>query len=156
MGHAEFAAPGFAVAVEVDADDHIGADEPQSLNDIEADAAEPEHDAVRSRLHFRGIDDRADAGRHAAADIADLVERRVGADLCYRDFRQHRVVREGRTAHVMMDHLALIGKPAGAIGHEALALGGPDLLAEIGLRIEAIFAFAAFRRVERDDVISLP
>ena len=49
MRHAEALAPGLAVVVEIDADDHVGADKPQALDDIEADAAEPEDDAVRAR-----------------------------------------------------------------------------------------------------------
>ena len=47
MRHAEALAPGFTLGVEVDADDHVGADEPQPLHDVEPDAAEAEHDGVR-------------------------------------------------------------------------------------------------------------
>ena len=57
-------------------------------------------------LDLRRVDHGADAGRHAAADVADLVERRVLADLRERDLRQHRVVRERRAAHVVVDRLA--------------------------------------------------
>ena len=49
----------------------------QALDDVEADAAEPEHDGGGADLDLGGVDDRADAGGHAAADVADLVERRV-------------------------------------------------------------------------------
>ena len=108
-----------------------------------------------SRLHFGGVDDGADAGGDAAADIADLVEGRVVAHFGQRDFGQDGVIREGGAAHVVMHHLALVGEARGAVGHQALALGGADFLAEIGLGIEAIFAFAAFRRVERNDVVAL-
>src|SRR5690606_20564325 len=45
-------------------------------------------------------------------------------------------------------------EPAGAVGHQALALGDADLLAQVGLGIEAVVALAAFGRVERDDVIA--
>jgi hypothetical protein len=51
--------------------------------------------------HFGGVDHRADAGRHPAADVADLVERRVLADFGERDLRQHREIRESRAAHVV-------------------------------------------------------
>src|SRR5262245_29919683 len=95
MRHAEPAAPVFLIIVEIDADDHVCADKPQPLNDVEAYAAKPEHDAVRSRFHFCRVDNRADAGGDATADIANLVERRVVADLRDRDLRQHRIVREG-------------------------------------------------------------
>ena len=63
--------------VDVDADDHVGAGHARALHDVEADAAEAEHDDVRAGLDLRGVDHRADAGRDAAADVADLVERRV-------------------------------------------------------------------------------
>ncbi len=54
----------------------------------------------------------------------------------------------------MQHRLALIGKAAGAIRHQALALGFPDRLAEIGFRIKAIIAFAALGRVERNHMIA--
>ena len=154
MGHAEAVAPFLLGFVQIDADDHAGADQSQALDDIEADAAEAEDDAIAARFHLGGVDDRADAGGDAAADIADLVEGRVLADFGQRDFGSDGEVREGGAAHIMMDHPAPVGEAAGAIGHEALALGDPDFLAEIGLGVQAIFAFAAFGRVERDDVIA--
>src|SRR5262245_11363707 len=40
MRHAEALAPGLLVVVEVDADDPVGAGKPETLNDVEADAAE--------------------------------------------------------------------------------------------------------------------
>ena len=51
------------------------------------DAAEAEHSRGRADFNASGVDDRADAGGDAAADITNLVERRVIADLCKRDFR---------------------------------------------------------------------
>ena len=45
--------------------------------------------------------DRADAGGDAAADVADLVERRVLAHLGERDLGQHGEIGEGRAAHVV-------------------------------------------------------
>ena len=101
-----FARQRLARRVDVDADDHVGAGHARALHDVEADAAEPEHDDVGARLDLRGVDHRADAGGDAAADVADLVERRVLADLRERDLRQHGVVRERRAAHVVVDRLA--------------------------------------------------
>jgi hypothetical protein len=155
MGHAEALAPAFLGRVDVDADDHVGADEPEALDDVEADAAEPEHDALGAGLHMRGVDHRADAGGHAAADVADLVEGRVFADLGHRDLGQHGVVGECRGAHVVVELLAVEGEPRGAVGHQALALGGADGGAQIGLARQARRALAAFRRIERDDVVAL-
>src|SRR5271155_2626488 len=87
MRHAEALAPGFFLRIEIDANDHVGADHAQSLDDVQPDAAETEHDAFCARLNLRGVGHRADAGGDAAADIADLVERSVIADFRHRDFR---------------------------------------------------------------------
>ena len=46
VGHAEPLAPRLLVAVDVDPDDHVGAGELEPLDDVEADAAEPEHDRL--------------------------------------------------------------------------------------------------------------
>src|SRR5205085_11225821 len=102
----------------------------------------------------RSPDHRAHPGRHAAADVADLVERRVLADLGDGDLGHHREVREGRAAHIMVDRLAAEAEAAGAVGHQALALGAADGGAEVGLAAEARLTLAAFGRVERDDMLA--
>ena len=156
MRHAEFLGQLAAARVDVDADDHVGPDHAAALHDIEPDAAQPEHDDPGARLDLGGVDDRADPGRDAAADVADLVERRVLADFRHRDLGQYREIREGRGAHVVEQLLAAAERePAGAVGHHALALGRADRGAEIGLARQAGRALPAFRRVERDDVVAL-
>ena len=77
MGHAELLGHRALALVEVDADDAVGPDHARALDDVEADAAEAEHRDVGAGPDLGGVDDRADAGGHAAADVADLVERRV-------------------------------------------------------------------------------
>ena len=155
MRHAEFLGQCPSAGVEVDPDDHVGAGHPAPLNDIEPDPAETEDDNLGAGLDLGGVDYRADAGRDAAADIADLVEGRVLADLRDGDLGQHREVRKGRGAHVMVDLVAAEREPAGAVGHHALALGRADRDAEIGLARQAIFALPAFGSVERDHVVAL-
>ena len=140
--------------IEVDADDLVGADHARALDDVEPDAAEAEHRDVGAGPHLGGVDHGADAGGHAAADVADLVERRVLADLRQRDLRQHGEVREGRAAHVVEHVVAVAAEAAGAVRHHALALRGADRGAEIGAPRQAGFALPAFRRVERDDVVA--
>ena len=126
----------------------------RALDDVEPDAAEPEHDDVGARRHLGGVDHRADARRHPAADVAALVERRVLADLCHRDLRQHGEVREGRAAHVVEDRLALVAE-----ARWCRRASGP-CPASRGSRCtgwssaQAAFALAAFGRVERDHVIA--
>ena len=154
MRHAEAAAPIFLEIVDVDADDLVGADHPGALDHVETDAAESEHDHVRARRDFGGVDHGADAGGDAAADVTALVEWRVLADFGDRDLRQHGEVREGRAAHVVEDRLALVAEARGAVRHHALALRGADRGAQIGLLAQAAFALPAFRRVERDHVIA--
>jgi hypothetical protein len=51
-------------------------------------------------------------------------------------------------------HLALVGEAARAVGHQAAALRGADALTKVRLAGETTVTFAAFRRVERDDVIA--
>src|SRR6185503_9781917 len=80
MRHAELLGHRALAGIEIDADDLVGADHLRALDDVEADAAESEHGDVRAGPYFRGVDHRADAGRHAAADVTNLVERRVLAD----------------------------------------------------------------------------
>ena len=55
----------------------------------------------------------------------------------------------------MVDLAAAERKSAGAVGHYALALRGADRNAKIGLAGQTIFALAAFRGVERDDMVAL-
>ena len=80
--------------IDVDTDYQVGTGHPRALDDIQSNAAESEHDDVRARLDLRRIDHGADAGRDAAADIADLVERGVLADFRDGDLRQHRKIRK--------------------------------------------------------------
>jgi hypothetical protein len=114
----------------------------------------PSHD-IGAGLHLGGEQHRADAGGDAAADIANLVERRIFTDLGQRDFRHHDVVGKGRGAHVMENRLAVDRKTAGGVRHQAASLGRTDRLAQIGFLRQAEFALAAFRRVERNHVIVL-
>ena len=155
MRHAEALAPFLLGVVEVDADDHVGAGEPQPLDDVETDAAQPEHHAFGAGLHLGGVEDGADAGGDAAADVADLVEGSVFANLRDRDLGQHREIREGRGAHVVVQLLAVEREARGAVRHDALALGRADGGAQVGLARQARRALPAFGRVERNDVVAL-
>src|ERR1700681_3587091 len=101
MRHAELFGQGAAARVEIDPDDHVGADYPAALYDVEPDAAEAEHDDPRAGFDLGGIDHRTDPGGDGAADVGDLVERRILADFRDRDLRQYGEVRKGRGAHVV-------------------------------------------------------
>ena len=95
MRHAEPLAPFFLFRIYVDADDHVGSRELQPLDHVQPDSAKPEHDCPCARLNLRGVQDGTYAGRHTAADIANLVERSVLPHLCHRDFRQDRMGGKG-------------------------------------------------------------
>ncbi len=155
VGHAELAGQLLARRVQVDADDHIRTDQLGALQHVQPDTAQPEHDHVRSRLHLGRVDDGADARGHAAADVADLIEGGVFANLGERDFRHHGEVGKGRGAHVVEHVLAVQLEPRGAVGHHALALGRADRLAQVGFGVQAVFALPAFGRVQGDDVVAL-
>src|SRR3546814_2419694 len=116
-----------------------------------ADAAQAENNDIRPRFHPRGPDDRAYAGRHAATDIADLIEGRVLPDLRNGDFGQHSEIGKGRAAHIMIEHLTAQGEAARTIGHKALPLRATDRCAQVRFLTEARFAFPTFGRVERSE-----
>ncbi|SAK98781.1 hypothetical protein AWB79_07619 [Caballeronia hypogeia] len=105
--HAELLRELHAPRIDIDTDDLVRADHLRALDHVQADAAETEHDYIRPRFHLRRIHDRADARRHAAADVADLVERRVFTHFRHRNLRHHDVVRERRRAHVVEQRLAI-------------------------------------------------
>ena len=77
MCHAEVFADRFSLGVKVDTDDHIGAHQSQTLQNIEADTAESKHYTVRTGLYFGRVDDRADTRSDPTADVTHFVERRV-------------------------------------------------------------------------------
>jgi hypothetical protein len=108
----------FAAGVQVHTNDLFGADHPQPLDHIQPNPAEPEHHGPGAGLHLGGVHHRTDPGGDAAADVADLVERRVWPDFCQRDLRQHGEVGEGRGAHIMGERFAAAGKAAGPVGHQ--------------------------------------
>src|SRR5688572_135578 len=54
----------------------------------------------------------------------------------------------------MQQRFAVEFEAAGAIGHQAFALGGTDCLAEVGFGMEAVITFAAFGGIKRDYMIT--
>ena len=65
------------------------------------------------------------------------------------------MVGKGAGAHVVQDGLAGYGETRTGVGHQALALGAANELAQVGLAAEAELALAAFGGVEGDDVVAL-
>src|SRR5882724_6624962 len=144
-----------AARIDIHADDLVRADQARALDDVQPNAAQAKHHHVRAGLDLGGIDDRPDAGRDAAADVTDLLEGRVLADFGERNLRQHRVIGKSRASHVVIHHLLAHREAAGAVRHDALALGGADGRAQVGLARQARLALPALGRVERNHVIAL-
>ena len=153
MGHAEATAPVFLGVIDVHADDHVGPDHLQPLDDVQPDAAQAEDHAIGTRLHLRRIDHRPHPRGHATADVAGTGKRRVLANLRQGDLGQDGEIREGGTAHIVGDRLALVAEARTAVGHQPLALGGPDGGAQIGLAAQAAFALPTLGRVQRDHMV---
>src|SRR5690606_31786746 len=107
-----------------------------------------------ARLHLGRIDDRADTGRHAAAQQTDLVQRRFGRHLGQGDFRKHGVSRKGRGAHIVKQWLSFKGETGSAIRHQALALGSAHGTTEVGLAGEAELTLATLCGVERNHMVA--
>ena len=79
--HAEFFSQRTATWVEVHADDLVGADRAGTLDNIQTDAPQAEYDNIGARFNFGGVDDGANTGCDATADVAHLVKGCIGADL---------------------------------------------------------------------------
>ena len=107
----------------VDGDDALRLRHDQSLDHAQSDAAEAEDGGDGAWPHFRGIQNRADAGGDAAAEQADFVERRSRIDFRHGDFRQHGVFGKRRRAHVVQNRFAAEREARSAVGHDAFALG---------------------------------
>ena len=89
MGHAEFLRNSLALVVDIHAYDLVGADHLRALDHIQANAAEAEDHDVRAGLDLGSLDDSADSGGDAAADVTDLLKGCVFPDLRNSDFRQN-------------------------------------------------------------------
>ncbi len=154
MRHTEFLRELRLAFVDVDADNHVGAHQARTLNDIQANSTEPENHDVCSGGDLCGVDDRADARGHPAADVADLFERRIFTNLRQSDLRNDGVIGESRRSHVVKQLLAAGAKAAAAVRHHAASLGLAHGLTEVGLAAETVLALPALGHVERNDVIA--
>ena len=158
MRHAEFARHGLFGGVDVYADDLIRPHHTRALDDIQPNAAQAEYRDIGAGPDLGGVDHGTNAGGDSAANVANLIKGRVFPHLRHGDFRQHSEIRKSAAPHIVKHGLAqccaFATEAAGAIGHHALALCAADGGAKIAALAQAGFACAAFRRVERDDMIA--
>ena len=107
----------------------------------------------RRRLHHADVQP-GGSGRPRAGRPVRRGERGIGMDHRQRNLRHDCVFAEGAAAHVMIQRLAFVRKTGRAIGHQTLALGRANCLAQVGLAGLAELALAAFSRIQRDDVVA--
>ena len=144
ISRAEFFGPLLLGGVDVDDDNLGGLVDDGALDDRQADATGAKDGNVGALLdigrHARGAVARGDA----AAEQARTVHGRVGLHGDDRNVGEDRVLRKGRSAHEVQHILALALEAGGAVGHDALALGGANLAAEVRLARLAKLALFAF------------
>lgn len=144
IGGAELLGPLLLGRVDVHDDDLLGALLDRALHHGQADAAGTEDRDVAALLDVGRDASCAVAGGDAASQQTRAVHGRVRLHRHHRDVGHHGVLAEGRGAHEVQDVLALALEARRAVRHQALALSGPDLAAEVGLAGLAELALAAF------------
>lgn len=152
---AELLGPRLLAGVHIDDDDlgrllHDG-----SLDHGQTHAARAEDRDVRALLDLGRLDHGAVARRDAAAQQTRPVHGGVGGDGDDGDVGHDGVLGEGRGAHEVQEVLALALEPRCAIGHDALALGGSNLAAQVRLSGLAELALFTFWRAVKP-VMSVP
>ena len=142
------------VRVDVDGENTAGVGHYSALNHAQTDTAESEHGHRRACFHLGGMEHGTDPRGDSAAEQADFLQRRVPADFRHRDLGQYRVFGERRRTHEVQDLPAVAVEPTGSVRHQSLTLGGANGLTEIGLAGSTERAFAAFRGIQRDNVVA--
>ena len=143
VGGAKLARPLFLGRVDIHHDDLAGLLRHGALHHAQADAAGAKDGHVAALLDLGRDARRAVARRDAAPEQARAVHGRVGLHGDDRDVGHDCVLAEGGCAHEVQDVLAARAEARGPVGHDALALGGADLAAEVGLVGLAELAFLA-------------
>lgn len=119
--------------VDVNDDDFAGLVGESTLDDAETDASGAEDGNVATLFDLGGYGGGTVAGGDTAAEQAGAVHGGILLDGNNRDVGDDGVLAEGGGAHEVEDVLAAGTEAAGAIGHDAFALGCADLAAEVGL-----------------------
>ena len=143
VGRAKLLGPLLLGRVNVDDDDLARLVDDGTLDHGQADAAGTEDGNVGALLDLGGHAGGTVARGDAAAEQAGAVHRGIGLDGDDRDVGDDGVLGKGRRAHKVEEVLALALEARGAVGHDALALGGTDLAAEVRLARLAKLALLA-------------
>jgi hypothetical protein len=147
---AELAREGELRGPRVDRHDARRAADPRGLHGAEPDAPAADHRDARARRHARGVEDRAEAGRHAAAQQRGHGERHRRVDADDRVLVDEELLGEGSELLEGVDRLA--------VEPQARRLARPSpralLVAEVGPSAHAHVAVAAEDREARRHVVA--
>ena len=144
VGRAKLASPLLLGGVHVDDDDLARLVHDGALDDGQTDTAGTEDRNAGSLLDLGGYPRRTVSGGDTAAEQTGAVHRCVLLHGNDGDVGDDGVLGEGGGAHEVENVLALALEAGRAVWHHALALGGSDLAAEIGLSGLAELALLAF------------
>ena len=139
-------APGFLPIIHIHRDDLFRAILNRPLDHRQPHTPGAEDGDRGPPLHARRHDRGAVSRRDAAPEQAGPVHGRFVRDGHDRDVRDDGILAEGAGAHEMQEVFAPGAEARGAVGHDAFALGGADLAAQVRLAGLAEFAVAAFGR----------
>lgn len=140
--------------IDVNSDDSAGTSHLAAHDDSETDSSKTPNSASASWLDSSCVQGRSVSGGNAASKQADLVQRRLLVDLADGDLSHDCVLREGRAAHEMEQLFAVAAESRCSVGHHTATLSQADLLAQIGLLVQAELALFALRSVQRNDMIA--
>ena len=137
----------------VDGDDLLGPGDLGALDHVEADAAAADDGDGVALADVGGVERRAHAGEHAAADEGGVAQVDVVVDLHQRDLGDDGVVAEGAAHGHLAERLAVEREAGGAVEHAAGGRHGA-LLAEEALAAVAVVAGAAGGHEGQHDVVA--
>lgn len=144
VGGTKLARPLFLFVVDVDGNDHASLVLDGALDDRQTDTARAKHGQVGPFFDLGGHHGGAVARRDTAAEQAGLVGSGLFGHGDHRDVRHNGVLGKSRGAHKVQQVLAARLEARCPVGHDAFALGGADLAAQVGLAGDTELALFAF------------
>lgn len=138
LGRAKLLCPLLLLVIDINGDNSARSLLDGTLDNRETNASRAEDGNGRALLHLGGDNGSTVAGGDTAAQETCAVHSGIGTDGDDGNIGYDGELREGRCAHKVEEILALALEAGGAVRHDAAALGGPDLAAEIRLQSSVI------------------